>query len=119
MCKLTGEPREESDKRRAKIGLLMEDMLGALKTGQWRKVVQVIQQHLVLLAEEGIESPGHMNYLEYIAYTACKLLQVHGEARMWLEKAHRHSVMAEGNDSVNAQKNARFLAMPVAAPLTE
>ncbi|MEW5298632.1 MAG: hypothetical protein WDW38_000642 [Sanguina aurantia] len=117
-CKLTGQERKASNRRRTKIAELTDGVVPALQSHQFSRGVKLVEQRLKLLAEEGITSPMLMCNAEYDAFQACKYAQKHKDARKWLVLADSHARMAEGDDSLAVKKMTRLLAQPLTAPLS-
>ncbi|MEW5300525.1 MAG: hypothetical protein WDW36_003454 [Sanguina aurantia] len=111
-CKLTGPARELSNKRRTTVDSLVDSMNSAFKASQYGEALQLVEARLKLLQEEGLASPSMLYTAEFDAYQACTLARRHAEARVWLESAHMHVVMANGADSERALKMAGMLALP-------
>lgn len=112
-CKLTGVARNASNRRRVRIGELYQNFVTALETNQFREGERNVKERLRLLAEEDVALPTLMQHTEYEGYQACKKENRHTEARVWLEKAQMHNLMAEGKDSPSAHKYAKLLALPI------
>ncbi|MEW5308705.1 MAG: hypothetical protein WDW38_000643 [Sanguina aurantia] len=110
-CKLTGLEREASDRRRTRVGVLTDGMQRAFDTRQFRKALQMAEEHLRLLVEEGVALPRFVHAVQEDAYQACRNASRHGEARVWLARAHGTAVLADGADSRAAQQIARLLAL--------
>lgn len=75
--------------------------------------VVLVEQYLALLEKEDLATPSLTYRAEYQAFQACKLDELHVEARRWLNLSYSHCVMAGGPDTEFAMQAAKDLAEPV------
>lgn len=91
----------------------MERLNEALDLADHKQAVQLVKQYLSLLGKEGLATPSVIYRAEFTAFQACKLDQLHVDARRWLERSYKHAVMAGGPDTPFAENAAMYLAQPV------
>lgn len=88
---------------------LQEGVLINFGASKYNDALQLVKQRIELLQQEGIATPDMLSSAEWEAQQVCALAGKHDEAMMWLKQAHMHAVIAQGADSVFAQKLAGLM----------
>jgi len=113
VCSLQGDAIRRSDERRVALGKLYEE-IGFIQNP--RRGIKAVQKALDLLREEGLTY--NEEGFHYDGFQFCVAVSDIPNARKWIERAHRASVLAigDGGDRIGWIMQ-RYIAKPESHPL--
>mmetsp|Transcript_5937 Transcript_5937/g.7757 ORF Transcript_5937/g.7757 Transcript_5937/m.7757 type:complete len:462 (+) Transcript_5937:503-1888(+) len=101
-CEMSEEEQRASDVRRGRLCALDKQVYNAVDTGEYEHAVNLIDERMKVLKDEGLDTPKNLLRCEYDGYVACLNSGDVEGMHMYLRKACKHAGESFGEESLVA-----------------